>query len=283
MVDNSALQLDRTRIEAPFNAFVQEEHAEMGQVVGPQSQLATLVGTDTFWVQVNLPIEKLAQIYVPGVNGSEGSTARVWQRVGDKRLEREGRVIRLQGSLDPVGRLARLLIEIDDPLRLQEPDDEGGDPTRLPLLLGAFVHVEIEGRAMEEVVDLPRVALRESDTVYLLTDDNTLEIRPVEVVWGRDESVLVRGLGTGDRVITSNLPAPVEGMPLRLPGMEGEEGTGSGVAPDLRAEPDTGGEVEETSAPSGPDHESPAGPGGAMPAPPSVEGEPEAPVATASE
>lgn len=283
VVDNSALQLERTRIEAPFNAFVQEEHAEIGQVVGPQSQLATLVGTDTFWVQVNLPVEKLAQIYVPGVNGSEGSSARIWQRVGDKRLQREGRVIRLQGALDPVGRQARLLIEIDDPLRLLEPDDEGGDPTRLPLLLGAFVHVEIEGREVEEVVDLPRIALRDGDTVYLLTDDHTLEIRPVEIVWGRDESVLVRGLATGDRVITSNLPAPVEGMALRLPGEEGEEGTGSGVAPDLRAEPDTGGEVEETSTLPGADNEAPPGEGGAMTAPPRVEGEREASVAAASE
>ena len=43
------------RSTRPFNAVVQEEFVDEGQLVSPQTQLATLIGTDRFWVQVSVP------------------------------------------------------------------------------------------------------------------------------------------------------------------------------------------------------------------------------------
>jgi len=52
MLEQARLQLERTRVYAPFNAVVQDEFVDEGQLVNPQTQLATLIGTDRFWVQV---------------------------------------------------------------------------------------------------------------------------------------------------------------------------------------------------------------------------------------
>ena len=57
---SAKLNPDRTTLRAPFNAIVQTANGDVGQLVGPQTQLATLVGTDAFWVQVPVPLEWLS-------------------------------------------------------------------------------------------------------------------------------------------------------------------------------------------------------------------------------
>ena len=53
-----------------------------------------------------------------------------------------GYLYQLLGDLEPNGRLARVLIEIEDPLDLGSQDGE-----RKPFLLGDYVSAEIEGRS----------------------------------------------------------------------------------------------------------------------------------------
>ncbi len=219
------LNLGRTALRAPFNGMVQATTIDVGQLVSPQSQLATLVGTDTFWVQTSIPVRRLASIRVPGVNAEkdEGSEALVWQDVGGERVERTGKVVRLLGDLDPVGRMARVLVEVEDPLGLggskksEAGKDQGHDAARIPLLVGAYVHVEISAKELVDVIEIPRLALRGGDQVYVRGKDGTLEIRNVGIVWRRDESVLVdSGVQSGDEVVLSRIPSPVEGMKLRV-------------------------------------------------------------------
>ncbi|HJK92627.1 MAG TPA: efflux RND transporter periplasmic adaptor subunit [Polyangiaceae bacterium LLY-WYZ-15_(1-7)] len=214
------LNLQRTTIRAPFNAMVLEENADLGQLLGPSSQVATLVGTDAFWVEVSVPVEALERIRLP--EGEEpGSTARIHQVVGDETLTRDGRVLRLLPSLDPIGSMARVLVEIEDPLGLEQPEEERG----LPLLLGSYVHVDIDVAPLDGVVELPRLALREGGKIYVMTDAGTLEIREVELAWTREESVLLaRGVTSGERVVTSRVPNPVNGLELRTASSEDPSG-----------------------------------------------------------
>lgn len=223
-LQRAQLDLSRTTLTAPFDGFVKQEQVDRGQLVTPQSQLATLVASDRFWVQVSIPIEALASIRVPGVGASrEGSSARVWQDVGSERIDRSGRVVRLMGDLDPAGAMARVLVEIDDPLGLRSED------AGLPLLLGAYVDVEIEARPLSGVVELARAALRDDDKVWVVGEGNRLEIRSVRVVWRGPDSVYVReGLEPGERIVTSRIPSPIDGMRLRVAG----EPTGRGSPSD---------------------------------------------------
>jgi len=206
------------------------ERVDLGQLVGPQSQIATLVGTDAFWVQVSIPIDKLPYVKLP--QGDKlGSHARIWVDTGQGRIERDGRVIRLLGDLDPAGRMARLVVEVQDPFGLKpkpsgesslakqsdEMDAGGPTPSALPLLLGSFVHVDIEGKLLEQVVEIPRRALRSDNTVWLLNAKNELTVKSVRVVWSTSQSTIIRGsLATGDRVIVSRLGGAVSGMKLRV-------------------------------------------------------------------
>jgi hypothetical protein len=52
--------------------------------------------------------------------------------------------------------------------------------------------------------------------------DDELEIRPVEIVFrGETEVCVSGGLAAGERLVVTDLPAPVAGMPLRLDGAPG--------------------------------------------------------------
>lgn len=208
--ERARLALSKTTLTAPFNAMVVDENVDVGMLVGPQTQVATLVGTDAFWVRVSIPLASLASLGVPAP-GEPGPVARVSQRVGDRTVERTGRVIRWLPDLDPVGSMARLIVAIDDPLALTE-ENRGS----MPILLGSYVDVEIEAPPLDGVVELPRLALREGERVYVMQPDGTLAVRTVEIAWSEAEHVLVSsGLESGDRVITSRVPNAVDGLPLR--------------------------------------------------------------------
>ncbi|MEM9494174.1 MAG: HlyD family efflux transporter periplasmic adaptor subunit, partial [Myxococcota bacterium] len=107
------LNVSKSVIRAPFNALVQQKSVDIGQLVGPQSPLATLVGSDVYWVQAALSVDQLKRIRIPGVSGAtEGSAVTVRKSLGDREVTRQGKVIQLLPDLDPVGRMARVLVEI---------------------------------------------------------------------------------------------------------------------------------------------------------------------------
>jgi hypothetical protein len=94
--------------------------------------------------------------------------------------------------------------------------------------------VRIEAEPLPgEVVEVPRAALREGDEVWVATDDDRLAIRQVQVAWRREETLLLsRGVAPGERVVTSPLAVPVDGMRLRVEAEERESGSSG---PELEA------------------------------------------------
>lgn len=255
------LAAGKTLVKAPFNAIVQQKNADIGQLVGPQVPLVTLVGSDAFWVQVAVPIDRLRWIDVPGLAGvaeGAGSLSTVVQEAGLERICRKGRVLRLLGDLDPAGRMARVLIEIKDPMLDREDTArcDGADSrgSNLPMLVGAYVTVTIDGEDVDNVVALNRDAVRNGKQVYVMNADDTLDIRDVTIAYRKPDQVLIsEGLRTGDRVVTSPLPTATHGMKLRLPEAESDSsGDESGEKkPDKNTagEPDgeTGGETGDKS------------------------------------
>ena len=230
------LNVTRTTIRTPFNATVHDKFVDLGSQVSPGTKLAELAGTDDYWVEVALPLDQLQWIDIPEVNSSEGATVRVYhESAWGPGAFRVGTVRRLMTELEPQGRMAQLLVSVKDPLALQAPAAE-----RRPLILGAYVRVEIQGRALPDVVRVPRTAFHDGDRVWVMQPDGTLDIREVRPVWSGAEHVCVsQELSDGDLLVTSNLSAPVQGMALRRAGQPREEGparSGGGERPGAKRE-----------------------------------------------
>jgi RND family efflux transporter MFP subunit len=204
------INLKRTRISAPFNATVISKEVETGSLLSAQGTVATLVATDSYWVQVAIPVDRLGWIDIPVGNSTMGSSVKII--AGDKL--KSGRVHKLLADIEESGRMARLLVEISDPLDLQKPAAQ-----RQPLLLGEFVRVEIAGSVLDDIISVPSSALHNGNQLWFIDEEDKLEIDVAEVLWRDSDRVLLKNTFAKDaQLIISNLATPVAGMQLRREG-----------------------------------------------------------------
>jgi len=211
-LEQARVDLGRTRIKAPFNAMVHSRSVNVGTRANESTLLATLIGTDAYWVEVSVPVSQLRWIQIPRSEKDKGALVRIndpaaW---GQGRY-REGRVIRLEADLEEQGRMARLLVRVEDPLSLAS--DNAGKPF---MLIGAYVRVEIEGKTVPSAAAIEREFIHNGGSVWVMDPQGSLAIRPVEIAFrGTDRVLVTDGIAPGERFIITDLAAPVEGMPLR--------------------------------------------------------------------
>jgi len=220
-VDKAKLNVSRTRMKAPFNAMVRSTGVNQGDLVGQQTQVATLVGTDAYWLEALVPVETLARVDLSRADDPAFHNVTVTTTSG---TERKGRVLKVLGDLEASGRMARIICEIPDPLG----DMTGGVPD---LLLGDYISMQISGKTLSGVVPVSVAAFRDNNTLWLVDVNGRLDIKPVELIWREQKSVYLRGIQDGALIITSALAAPVQGMEVLLPGQKPKvRGPGAGNA-----------------------------------------------------
>jgi len=212
-LSQAQLTLSRTTVRAPFNAVIRDKNVDLGSQVSAQEQLAELVGTDEYWIQASVSLERLKWIAVPVKDGAYGSRVRVLYGNGSQSAyELAGRVVRLLSDLETNGRMARLLVAVKDPLGLKKKKNH-----QPPMLIGDFVHVEIQGVQLKNVYRIPRIALRDNSKIWIVQDDGVLRIRQANILWRAPSTVLLKeGLSSKERLIISDIQSPVDGMRVRI-------------------------------------------------------------------
>ncbi len=210
------LNLERTRPTAPFNAIITSRNANIGAWMSAFSTgtpLAKLVGTDNFWINASVPVDKLHWLKIPGINSDKGSPVKIrYETAWGKNIYRTGIIKRLQAEIEPEGRMAKVIIEVDDPL-----SQKATNKTAPPLMLGSYVRIELAGSSLNEVIELPETIVHDGHTIWLMTDKQTLDIREVSPLWSEKGRIYLSKDQLPDHadIITSDLPAPVQGMSLK--------------------------------------------------------------------
>ena len=198
-VSTAALALKRTQIKAPFDAVVLSEQVEVGQRIGPGQNVVRLAGTQTWWVEVSLPLEHLQYLEIPGAK------ARVFQGQLDN-IGRTGRVVRQLPDVERTSQLARVVVEISNPM-----DSKEGQR----LLLGAAVRVDLIGSMKTPAVKIPVGLLRGNDTVWTVDAASKLRIATLRVLWRDLDFVIATGVQPGTATIVNHIPNAADGLPLR--------------------------------------------------------------------
>jgi len=154
-------------------------------------------------IDVALPIGELAWIDIPG------ALATVNLNLNDETFVWQGRVDRTLGVIDPVQRQAKVVVQVKNPFKRQTAHSP-------ELSIGTFVDVEIIGLTIDNVITMPRQALRNKHIVWIASKDSTLEIREITVERLTSTNVMVSdGIKPGERIVTSNISGAAPGLKLR--------------------------------------------------------------------
>ena len=217
------LDLQRTKTSSPFNAIVLETNAHIGSWVSTFSTgtpLIKLAGTNSFWIIATLSVDKLNKINIPDINSTTGSEVKIhFNAAWGEQAYRVGTVKRLKVELEASGRMAELIIEVQDPLCLL--DENKGLPT---LILGAFVHLNITGDTLKNVLAIPESVIHSGLKIWLVTEQNTLDIKSITPLWQEQGLIFIDSgqLPDKSRIISSNLSTPVQDMAVRIPAINQE-------------------------------------------------------------
>lgn len=211
-VEQARLNLERTTIEAPFNAHILTRNVNVGSQVAPGENLGRLVGLETYWVEATVPLSHIRWLRFPDKNQRHGSEVRIQNRTAWAPDEyRTGHLYRNIGALEEQTRMARVLITVQDPLAYHTENSN-----LPPLTIGAFVETNIKAQQLTDVVRLNRDYIRKDETIWVMKDQ-ALDIRDVNIKF-RDQTYayITSGLNHGEQVVTTNLSTITEGAPLRL-------------------------------------------------------------------
>ena len=156
-LEQARLDLERTTVKAPFNAVLITREVNLGASVTPSTTLATLVDSDTYWVEAPIAASQVKWIRV----GQQGSAVRIYNSAAwGPDIYREARATGMAATVETQGRMVELLIEVADPLALEEHSEE-----QPKLLLGSYVRVEIEGASLPRAAMIERELIRDGDQV----------------------------------------------------------------------------------------------------------------------
>ncbi|MEM6573582.1 MAG: efflux RND transporter periplasmic adaptor subunit [Pseudomonadota bacterium] len=201
------LNLQRTRIVAPFDGRVMQRTAGLGGFVGAASSLGRIFATDVVEVTLPLTDAQLEELDLPMgfVAGSAaGPKVDLAAEVGGELVHWQGRIARVHAAVDRETRLINAVVEVADPY---------GADVAVPLAVGMFVSASIQRSDSTTARVVPRSALRNADKVYVVNSEDRLEIRTVDVLSSNEEQVMISsGVQPGERVVTSTIASAVDGM-----------------------------------------------------------------------
>ena len=202
------LKLARTTITVPFKGRVLERFVGVGQFVSSGTKLGRVFATDTVEIRLPLTDTQLAELRLPigfVATGDNAPTVDFTANLGGVDHVWQGRIVRVNPSVDRKTRLVYAIAEVNDPYGAAA--DNG-----MPLAVGLFVSAKIDSSVSQTVMVLPRLALRRKDQVYVI-QDGKLRIRTVDVIsTTEDKLYLAGGIEVGEQVVTSPVLAAIDGM-----------------------------------------------------------------------
>ena len=209
--------LERTYIKLPYEGIVRAKEADLGQFVSMGTRLGITFATDFAEIRLPLTDNDLIFLDLPGVAEMAASDNVIGPSVVLTATQRGQQVswtatiVRSEGVVDESNRVTYAVVQIADPYRLHMEGDS--------LPMGTFVAATIKAPTAANVFRIPRGIVRGSDELIFVDSDNKLNVRAVNIVNSDADYVYVdEGAIAGERIVTTAILTPVNGMPVRITG-----------------------------------------------------------------
>lgn len=185
-------RLDKYVLTAPFSGVLTVVNINPGALVRAGQSLGELMNTGAYELEATIPLSDLEYIKV-------GNQVALYSE--DIEGEWFGKVKRISNQIDPSTQSVRVFIEVSGQ-NLRE---------------GMYLTGAARAATIEEAFALPRDLLVDQNLVYQV-QDSLLRLREVEVIKITDQSVIVRGLPEGTKLLKEPIPGAFDGMTVKING-----------------------------------------------------------------
>ena len=199
--------LERTDIVAPFTGRVVTKAIGLGELISVGTALGDVFAVD--YAEVRLPVatRELRFLNLPERESDEPLDVKLRDAIDpDNEAQWHGQIVRTEGALDPNSLELFAIARIPDPFALHR---EG------PVLrIGQPVSATVRGATLDNVITIPRDAVRSLNQVHLIdADTKKLRTQQIEPLWSDEQNVLVAdtGISAGEYVATTMLVYAPEG------------------------------------------------------------------------
>ena len=203
--------LVRTELKAPYTGLVRNKNVDVGQFISRGSSIGSIYAADSVEVRVPLADNQLAFLDLPlGVRGElapeDQANVTLSTHYGGHYYEWKGKLVRTEAEIDTRTRMVNAVVRVEG----ETVDDKPNLP------VGLFVNASIEGRTADNVVVLPRGALRNQNQVLVVDAESRLRFRDVDLLRFEQDSVIIQGgLAEGDIVNLSPIQTVIDGMRVK--------------------------------------------------------------------
>ncbi len=185
-LERARRNLERAEVKAPFSGRVRVRNVGLGQTVGATTPLGVIFAVD--YAEVRLPISgsDIGFLTLPEDPQDPPLPIQLEDALQPQSPIRwDALVVRTEGALD------RNSLELFAIARIEDPF--GRRTGHFPLRVGQPVVGLVPGRTLEDVVAIPRAAVRRLENVYLVhRDDLTIHRRVIDPVFADQDHLVVR-------------------------------------------------------------------------------------------
>ena len=193
-----------THVSAPFDAVILSRDINLGSYISVGDTIATLNSSDRAEVFVPLSLSQFNNVKAD-LSGevilSDIATGIKWQ----------GYIDRVENHLDTSSRQRNIVVAVDQPFE-----------QTTPLLPGTFLSVEIAGKTLSNVIEIPASAVSQDGQIWYVDANNTLVSVLAKKVFERGDFVYISPIEGIDmsKIVVRPLVSYLNGM-LVNPVVEG--------------------------------------------------------------
>ncbi|QFI37048.1 efflux RND transporter periplasmic adaptor subunit [Moritella marina ATCC 15381] len=193
--------LDKTAITAPFSALVVSRDVQLGSYLQEGNTIATLYSTDRMEIEIPLSAHQWSSL--PNISGAvEGKWPVILTNTtGDSQWQ--GHVARVEQHLDNSSRQRALVVVVEQPLAQETP-----------LFPGTFVTARVQGKALNDLWQLPASAISQTGEVWYIAADGNLATFTAQQQFAQGELSYIKPMAGVDsaNIIIRPLNSYVQGM-----------------------------------------------------------------------
>ncbi|TMP72830.1 efflux RND transporter periplasmic adaptor subunit [Pseudoalteromonas sp. S1609] len=219
-LEKAELDLERTKVTAPYAGRILSRSVDLGQVVSNNTQLATIYAIDS--VEIRLPIKNkdlsfvnLPEQYRNGAKNQAGSLVKFSSDlVGEQTWQ--GQLARTEGAIDQNAQQLYVVAKIDDPYKSTASN-------QYPIKIGQYIKAQIAGKTVQNALIIPNSTIYQGTYVYVVEGD-VLKRKDVTFAWQNANQAMIKtGLKANDKLVVTPLGQVSSGTKVSILGEEPKE------------------------------------------------------------